>query len=498
MQFLLYIASKKVVFLFIILAFIATTVIQAQPIQTDADADGMDDSWEMANGLDSADPTDAWTDLDADHVINLFEYQLDSNPNDGGAPAVLDMDSAGDLDALLNSLTGSTLIRVEAGSYLLNVDYDGGPGLEDVPIKVMIQGGWNSDFSSRDTAQETIFTREDEGRILDVTTEVEENTLILDGIIFSDQIALALSTNDSSYTQLTLHDVTVSGYQDTGTLVGALNIIMFDQSQLDMKMIRSTFSNNAGGADLTVSGAAQARVEILHSTITDNFEKDFGSIASGLDLAVLDSASIDAKITNSIIWGNQHDVLGSDLRALNNVTVLATYSNIGTVSEFPLGNYTAGDAVTDIDPGFVDATNGDYNLAMGSQLINAGLVVGLPFDGSAPDIGRFEFAESATSTEGVLPANAEAISIASVFPNPFVDVSRIEIDLDRSELLGIKIYDILGREVRSYPEKQQPAGKITFEWNGRDDSGGKLSAGVYFIRAQAGHQARTARVVLAD
>ncbi len=47
---------------------------------TDDDNDGMSDEWEIANGLNSADSSDAQTDLDGDGVNNLNEFQLGSDP----------------------------------------------------------------------------------------------------------------------------------------------------------------------------------------------------------------------------------------------------------------------------------------------------------------------------------------------------------------------------------------------------------------------------------
>jgi flagellar hook assembly protein FlgD len=41
-----------------------------------------------------------------------------------------------------------------------------------------------------------------------------------------------------------------------------------------------------------------------------------------------------------------------------------------------------------------------------------------------------------------------------------------------------------------------PAGRVETVWDGRDDHGARLSAGVYFVRATAGGDTRLTRVVL--
>ncbi len=48
----------------------------------DADADGMPDWWEMENGLNPADPSDAAADPDGDGLCSLAEYVLDTLPGD--------------------------------------------------------------------------------------------------------------------------------------------------------------------------------------------------------------------------------------------------------------------------------------------------------------------------------------------------------------------------------------------------------------------------------
>jgi uncharacterized repeat protein (TIGR01451 family) len=63
----------------------------------DSDNDGMPDAYEIANGLDPANPNDALTDLDSDGLNNLDEFTVGTDPNNE------DTDSDGILDGSDNS-----------------------------------------------------------------------------------------------------------------------------------------------------------------------------------------------------------------------------------------------------------------------------------------------------------------------------------------------------------------------------------------------------------
>jgi hypothetical protein len=50
----------------------------------------------------------------------------------------------------------------------------------------------------------------------------------------------------------------------------------------------------------------------------------------------------------------------------------------------------------EVKPEFVDVSKGDFRLVSGSPLIDAGLDVGLAFEGKAPDVGAVESVAPAT------------------------------------------------------------------------------------------------------
>ncbi len=85
---------------------------------------------------------------------------------------------------------------------------------------------------------------------------------------------------------------------------------------------------------------------------------------------------------------------------------------------------------------------------------------------------------------------------ARVHPNPTRGQATVHLSVSRPGRLGIRLYDVTGREVRTFWEGPASAGDFVCAWNGRDARGAALPAGVYFLRATLGSERTTARVVL--
>ena len=96
----------------------------------------------------------------------------------------------------------------------------------------------------------------------------------------------------------------------------------------------------------------------------------------------------------------------------------------------------------------------------------------------------------------ILPA---ALSFRAPRPNPSRGDVTLELDLalPQTSQLNVDIYDVHGRHQRTLERGIAPAGTRTLRWDGRDDRGEPVKAGLYFIRARAGvsqAQARIARM----
>ena len=84
------------------------------------------------------------------------------------------------------------------------------------------------------------------------------------------------------------------------------------------------------------------------------------------------------------------------------------------------------------------------------------------------------------------------------YPNPFNPSTIIYYELPKSENIEIKIYDILGREVRTLYNNFHKAGIYTLEWNGRNSWNSPVAAGIYFCRLKTKDQFKVHKMVLLD
>jgi hypothetical protein len=83
-----------------------------------------------------------------------------------------------------------------------------------------------------------------------------------------------------------------------------------------------------------------------------------------------------------------------------------------------------------------------------------------------------------------------------VRPNPVAGRAVLGFDLARSGTVALELYDVNGRRVKSIERATLDPGRYTFEWNGADDRGSPLPAGVYILRFSAPGLTASQRVAL--
>lgn len=121
--------------------------------------------------------------------------------------------------------------------------------------------------------------------------------------------------------------------------------------------------------------------------------------------------------------------------------------------------------------------------------------------------GRLVAPSTASTSFVVLPSTADAgpspsrtvvpLAIDNA-PDPFVPATTIRYSVPRDGMVRVGVFDLAGRRVRGLVQAVRPAGVHTVEWNGRNDAGERVKAGVYFARIVVGSQVATDRLTISN
>ena len=73
------------------------------------------------------------------------------------------------------------------------------------------------------------------------------------------------------------------------------------------------------------------------------------------------------------------------------------------------------------------------------------------------------------------------------YPNPFNPSTTIRYAIPNVSYVSLRIYDILGREVKTLVNSEQNIGNHSVQWNGDNNYGNKVSSGIYLYKIEAGN-----------
>ncbi|MBF8295706.1 MAG: hypothetical protein HW389_2251 [Bacteroidetes bacterium] len=125
---------------------------------------------------------------------------------------------------------------------------------------------------------------------------------------------------------------------------------------------------------------------------------------------------------------------------------------------------------------------------------------GGPLDGNGDGTGgdaysvTFRTEQSVTS---VRDAGAlRAFALYQNFPNPFNPTTVISYQIIDQDVVTLKVFDLLGREVVTLVDGVQAAGQHVVRWDGRNYRGESVSSGVYLYQLRARSSVLTREMVL--
>ncbi|MCK9995659.1 MAG: T9SS type A sorting domain-containing protein, partial [Candidatus Krumholzibacteria bacterium] len=102
-----------------------------------------------------------------------------------------------------------------------------------------------------------------------------------------------------------------------------------------------------------------------------------------------------------------------------------------------------------------------------------------------------------TALSGVSEVAPSRYSLEQNVPNPFNPMTTIYFELPEAARVRLQVFDISGRLVRNLLNGASlGAGRQDVVWNGKNDSGQQVAAGVYFYHMSTGSFNETKRMVL--
>ena len=105
-------------------------------------------------------------------------------------------------------------------------------------------------------------------------------------------------------------------------------------------------------------------------------------------------------------------------------------------------------------------------------------------------------ADLLTEADQENPSIVKEFNLEQNYPNPFNPSTIIRYSIVSPSIVTLKIYDILGREVKTLVNQEQNNGTYEVNWNGDNEYGNKVSTGVYFYKIDAGTYSDVKKMLL--
>lgn len=111
--------------------------------------------------------------------------------------------------------------------------------------------------------------------------------------------------------------------------------------------------------------------------------------------------------------------------------------------------------------------------------------------------------DTATVVEGgtlgldsrLVPVNSLSLSL---MPNPVKESTTITVYVPKSGPAIVSIYSVNGRKITDIVNKNLPEGIFTIQWNGKDDHGNKVPAGIYFCCLSTSNASKNVKLIKVD
>ncbi|RPI19421.1 MAG: T9SS C-terminal target domain-containing protein [Ignavibacteriae bacterium] len=275
---------------------------------------------------------------------------------------------------------------------------------------------------------------------------------------------------------------------------GGANIFLDNGfAKIDHNIFNENRATDAGGG-VNIS-TTTGRVDVCNNTFYLNNSMDGGDV-----YFYFDNSSSSANFFNNILYNSSDPALSFS----GQQTVTARYSDIqgGT------GQTWFGTGCKDIYPFFADSSNGDFHLqdsihcsdiryspcidagdpAAQDSLLTCDWGLGIIRSDMGAYGGKISFVIGIKKIYSNIP---EEYHLSQNYPNPFNPTTNIEFSIPQNSLVALKVFDVLGREIKTLINENLNAGtyKIDFDASA-------YTSGVYYYRMECGNYFETRKMIL--
>jgi len=99
--------------------------------------------------------------------------------------------------------------------------------------------------------------------------------------------------------------------------------------------------------------------------------------------------------------------------------------------------------------------------------------------------------DGVTGIMDIAQANIEGYYLSQNYPNPFNPVTTFKYSIPKTGIVTIKIFDVLGKEIRTLLNEEKSVGTYKVEFNVSN-----LTSGIYLYRMQSGNFRETKKLIL--
>ncbi len=331
-----------------------------------------------------------------------------------------------------------------------------------------------------------------QGSAIIPTSDHDFSTWIIEGIIDDGVYHVFLYDNppqQNPIPQGTLHiaDIVfnIDAFPPSETLIDLImsEVLVADGNALPIYVETSEPQVYIGTPDAIYS---YGEVDLMEQTITIDLENT--STVNVLDLYLLDAPNGIA-VTNVTAVGR----LSQD--AINPISGEQPEGTARILAYDPNGISVGSGPIIEISYEENMNTDFDGDVIFIFKEVSSSIVVGsdlIPI----PSIGAgYAFLDPTLDIELDQPVVPTHIALHPAFPNPFNPLTTIQYDLIQSGAVDLKIYNLMGREIRTLSHGFEFAGRKSVRWDALDNNGQNVSTGMYIIRLETAGQIHSQKLI---